>query len=79
MVDLYENLGSIISDLEFAEEMIQMMVMNGRCESGNRYLREAAIEIRHALSDLSDALFQISTSPSDEVYDFEDDDDEDDY
>ena len=72
MIDLYEDLGSIMGDLEVAEEMIQTMILNGRCESGNRYLQEAAIEIRHALSDLSDALFQISTSPSDEVYDFED-------
>ena len=31
-------------------------------EKANRYLREAAEEIKHALSDLSDAVFEITTS-----------------
>lgn len=76
MVDLYEDLGSIMGELEVNVEVIEMMIRNGRCESGNRYLREATIELRHALSDLSDALFEISTSPADEVYDFENEDDD---
>ena len=37
----------------------------GKNEKANRYLREAALEIRHALSDLSDALFELTTSPED--------------
>lgn len=45
------------------------MVLNGRNEKANRYLREAALEIRHALSDLSDALFEITTSSEDIGYD----------
>ena len=34
-------------------------------EYHQRYLREAALEIRHALSDLPDALFEITASPED--------------
>ena len=47
------------------------MILNRKNEKANRYLREAALEIRHALSALSDALFEITTSPED----IEDDDD----
>jgi hypothetical protein len=41
------------------------MILNGKNEKANRYLRGAALEIRHALSDLSDALFELTTSPED--------------
>ena len=41
------------------------MILNGKNEKANRYLRAAALEIRHALSDLSDALFELTTSPED--------------
>ena len=32
---------------------------------GDLEFGEAALEIRHALSDLSDALFELTTSPED--------------
>ena len=60
-----------MGDLEFGESVLETMILNGKNEKANRYLREAALEIRHALSDLSDALFEITTSPED----IEDDDD----
>lgn len=60
-----------MGDLEFGESVLETMILNGKKEKANRYLREAALEIRHALSDLSDALFEITTSPED----IEDDDD----
>ena len=60
-----------MGNLEFGESVLETMILNGKNEKANRYLREAAIEIRHALSDLSDALFEITTSPED----IEDDDD----
>lgn len=41
------------------------MILNGKNEKTNRYLRGAALEIRHTLSDLSDALFELTTSPED--------------
>ena len=52
----------------FIHVSLHTMILNGKNEKANRYLREAAIEIRHALSD---ALFEITTSPED----IEDDDD----
>ena len=71
MANTYEDLGHLMGDLEFGESMLVTMILNGKNEKANRYLREAALEIRHALSDLSDALFEITTSPED----IEDDDD----
>ncbi|MCD7841426.1 MAG: hypothetical protein LUG56_03045 [Lachnospiraceae bacterium] len=59
--------------IEAMEMEIESMMLNGNCESANRYLEEAAIEIKRALSDLSDAEFEISTSPVDEDWDDEDD------
>ena len=72
-MDYYENIGEIMGTLEGMEFEIELMILNGKCESGNRYLREASVEIRRALSDLSDALFEISTSPSEECWDDEED------
>lgn len=65
MMDIYEDLGQLMGDLEFGETLLETMIVNGRNEKANRYLREAALEIRHALSELSDALFEITTSPED--------------
>ena len=62
---IYEDLGELMGDLEFGETLLETMVLNGSNEKANRYLREAALDIRHALSDLSDALFEITTSPED--------------
>lgn len=70
MANIYEDLGHLMGDLEFGESVLETMILNGKNEKANRYLREAALEIRHALSDLSDALFEITTSPED----IEDDD-----
>lgn len=66
MKNIYNDLGTIMGDLEFAESVIDTMLLNGKNKKVNRYLQEAHIEIRHALSDLSDALFEITTSPMDE-------------
>ena len=71
MANIYEDLRHLMGDLEFGESVLETMILNGKNEKANRYLREAALEIRHALSDLSDALFEITTSPED----IEDDDD----
>ena len=65
MSDIYEDLGHLMGDLEFGESLIETMILNGKNQRANQYLREAALELRHALSDLSDALFEITTSPED--------------
>lgn len=65
MSDIYEDLGRLMGDLNFGEALLETMIQNGKNEKANRYLREAALEIRHALSYLSDALFELNTSPED--------------
>ena len=65
MTDPYGELGQVMGDLDFSQTLLETMVLNGRSEKANRYLQEASLEIRHALSDLSDALFEITTSPAD--------------
>ena len=65
MPDIYEDLGQLMGDLEFGESLLETMILNGKNEKANSYLRQAALEIRHALSDLSDALFELTTSPED--------------
>ena len=65
MSEIYEELGNLMADLEFGEFLIETMILNGKNQRANQYLREAALELRHALSDLSDALFEITTSPED--------------
>ena len=65
MPDIYEGLGQLMGDLEFGQSMLETMILNGKNEKANRYLREAALEIRYALSDLSNALFELPTSPED--------------
>lgn len=56
--------------LEAYEEELGTMILNGSNEKGNRYLMDVALEIRHALSDLSDAHFEITTFPMDIGDDF---------
>lgn len=71
----YDDLAGMIGQLEFDVSLLEMMVMNGKNEKANRYLKEAATEIRHALSDLSDAEFDICTSSDLINYGIEDEDD----
>ena len=63
MSDIYEDLGHLMGELDFGESLLETMILNGKNEKANRYLREAALEIRQALSNRSDALFEITTSP----------------
>ena len=70
----YDDIGSMMGELEFDLSLLEMMVLNGKNQKANRYLKEAAAEIRHALSDLSDAEFDISTSSDFINYGIEDDD-----
>ena len=73
---VYDELGGMMGDLEFQLSVIEMMILNGKNEKANRYLKEAAAEIRHALSDLSDAEFDICTSSDLINYGIEDEDDD---
>ena len=74
----YDDLAGMIGELEFDVSLLEMMVANGKNEKANRYLKEAATEIRHALSDLADAEFDICTSSDLINYGIEDDDQDED-
>ncbi len=71
---VYDDLGGMMGELEFDVSLLETMILNGKNEKANRYLKEAAAEIRHALSDLSDAEFDICTSSDLINYGIEDDD-----
>lgn len=58
----YEDLGGMMGELEFDVSLLETMILNGKNEKANRYLKAAAEALRHALSDLSDAEFDIFTS-----------------
>ena len=58
----YEELTGIIGELEFNTDLLENIAANGRNEKANRYIRNAVEALRHALSDLSDADFETSTS-----------------
>ena len=72
----YDDLGGMMGELEFDISLLETMILNGKNEKANRYLKEAADEIRHALSDLSDAEFDICTSSDLVNYGIEDKDNE---
>ena len=57
MDDLYGSIGEIMGNLEADDAIIECMILSGSNERVNRQLRDAREEIKHALSDLSDALF----------------------
>ena len=73
---VYDDLDGMMGELEFDISLLETMILNGKNEKANRYLKEAADEIRHALSDLSDAEFDICTSSDLINYGIEDEDDE---
>ena len=74
---VYDDLGGMMGELEFDISLLETMTLNGKNEKANRYLKEAAAEIRHALSDLSDAEFDICTSSNLINYGIEDEDEPD--
>lgn len=67
MIYDYEELTQIMCDLEAGHFILETMVLNGKNEKINRYLKEAMVEIKRALSDLSDAEFEMTTSPIEDL------------
>ena len=62
MNDLYTELSEIMGTLEAYEMELEMMITNGENKKANHYLEQASQKIRQVLYDLSDAVFEISTS-----------------
>ena len=61
MYDYYEDMPSIMADLEVGCENLQMMVENGEYERVNRYISQAIEHMKIALVNLSDAEFHLTT------------------
>lgn len=57
--ELYGMPDGIQTDIEFLE----LMLLNGHNEKANRYIREAIPYLKRAAAILSDAEFEITTSP----------------
>ncbi len=64
----YDELTGIIGELEFNADMLENIMNNGKNEKANRYIKNAIVELHHALSDLSDADFETSTSSDEDNY-----------
>ena len=65
MNDLYEDMGEVMGGLEAYKAELETMILNGKNEKANRYLRGAICGIQHALSEMSDALLEITAEPLD--------------
>ena len=69
MHDIYDDLPGVMSDLEIGKEILDTMILNGENPKVNGYLQEAICEMKRALSYMSDAEFEITTTSH---IDFED-------
>lgn len=45
MSDIYEDLGHLMGELDFGESLLETMILNGKNEKANRYLREGSAYI----------------------------------
>ncbi len=63
MDDIYRDISQIMGELEADVAIMETVIINGKNEYANRKLNDAIQEIRHALSDLSDAMFDVTTEP----------------
>ena len=61
--DCMEDLGVIAGELEADAAILETIILNSENEKANFYLRESITAINCALSSVSDALFEITTSP----------------
>ena len=60
---IYDEFIKTKRDLETGVMMMEMVLLNGKNEDVNRYLEKAMPELRKALSYMSDAEFELFTSP----------------
>ena len=60
---IYEDFFKVKSDLEIGVDIIEQIILNGKNDDANKYLKRALPEMRRALSYMSDAEFELYTSP----------------
>lgn len=64
-MELHVELGSIMGSMEADAAELEMLIQtfkNKTSPKAERYLSSALSELRSALSDMSDAIFEITTS-----------------
>ena len=61
MDDIYGDISHIMGELEADVAIMETIIINGKNDYANRKLNDAIQEIRHALSDLSGAMFDVTT------------------
>jgi hypothetical protein len=66
MNDLYDDLWQVKADIEFGSTIVETIICNEKNERVVGYLQGALVEMRRALSYMSDAEFEITTSPIDD-------------
>ena len=65
-MSMYDELGEMMGELEADADILEMVILNGKNEKANIYLRDAITLIKRAVSDMSDAVFEVSTSQFEE-------------
>ncbi|MDD3370119.1 MAG: hypothetical protein PHP50_14775 [Lachnospiraceae bacterium] len=63
VLGMYDDLIDVMGDLEADTMIMESLLLNGKNEKANRYLKCALEEMRRALSYMSDAEFEITTTP----------------
>ena len=75
-MNMYKDVTQVSGDLEFDVTVLETVILNGRNEKINRFLLKAIDNMKYALAALSDAEFEIFTTPG--LYDDDNDEDADD-
>lgn len=60
---IYEDFLEIKTELEADVYLLENIIVNGKNEDVNKYLKRAVPEMRKALSYMTDAEFELFTSP----------------
>lgn len=64
MFGIYDDFLEVKRDLEMGVDIIESIILNGKNDDVNKYLKRALPEMKKALSYMSDAEFELCTSPT---------------
>lgn len=64
MFGIYDEFFEVKRDLEIGVDLIENIILNGKNDNANKYLKQALPEMKKALSYMSDAEFELCTSPT---------------
>ena len=64
MFGIYDEFFEVKRDLEIGVDLIENIILNGKNDNANKYLKQALPEMKKALSYMSDAEFELYTSPT---------------